>query len=62
MKNKTIIHLIYCFAFFMYVDVACFGVYMIHKKTEKVKLERKELKEDVEDLFNYPDLTLYAKA
>jgi len=57
MRNKTIIHFIYCFAFFMYVDAACFGCYMIHSKQGNAK---KQMREEVEEIFNYPDLTLYA--
>jgi len=41
----------------MYVDAACFGCYMIHSKQGNAK---KQMREEVEEIFNYPDLTLYA--
>jgi hypothetical protein len=59
MRNKTITNYIYCLAFFIYVDVACLSFYVIHKKNEEVKVEKKQIKEEVENIFDFPDLTLY---
>jgi len=57
MRNKTIINFIYCIAIFLYIDVSVVSYHIIHSKKEKVEIKKKELKEEVEELFNYPDLT-----
>jgi len=57
MRNKTIINFIYCLAMFLYIDVSIISYHIMHSKKDKVEIKKIELKEEVEELFNYPDLT-----
>ena len=61
MRNKTTTKYIYTATALFYLCAISASCYMIHNRHNKKAIEIKTIREEVENLFNYPDLSLYAK-
>jgi hypothetical protein len=63
MKKKISVKLICTTTILFYLFTIGTSCYMIHNRhsNKKETIETKTIKEEVENLFNYPDLSLYAK-
>lgn len=61
MKKKISVKLICTTTALFYMCAIGASCYMIHNRSNKKAIEIKTIREEVENLFNYPDLSLYAK-